>query len=78
MQRHGDFDSLPNPEENTTLADAKRRFPDAFAAEDGPPADLPDDSPVELETSTGAMTVYDQRPGGANWVYFPGEGWDGY
>lgn len=77
MQRHGDFDSLPRAEENICLADAKQRFPGAFAM-GGPPEDVPDGSPVELETSTGSMTVYDLRPGGSNWVYFSGEGWEGY
>lgn len=77
MKRHGNFDLLPKSEENTTLEDAKARFPSAFE-EDSAPTDLPSDSPVELEASTGAMTAYDKRPGGANWVYFPGEGWDGY
>lgn len=77
MKRHGNFDLLPNPEENTTLEDAKARFPSAFEDESAP-TDLPGDSPVELEKSTGAMTAYDKRPGGANWVYFPSEGWDGY
>jgi len=77
MKRHGNFDLLPKSEENTTLGAAKERFPEVFAEEDAP-AHLPDSSPVELEASTGAMTVYDMSPGGANWVYFPGEGWDGY
>ena len=77
MKRHGDFNQLPKPEENVTLAEAKLRFPAAFTEEHAP-VGLADGSPAELETSSGAMTVFDMVPGGANWVYFPGEGWDGY
>lgn len=77
MKRHGDFNKLPKPEELTTLSAAKARFPAAFK-EKNAPIHLAGSSPVELETSSGAMTAYDMLPGGANWVYFPGEGWDGY
>lgn len=78
MKRHGDFAKLPKAEETTTLAEARKRFPSVFSNAPLRIAFLKPDSPVELETSTGAMTVYDKSPGGANWVYFPGEGWDGY
>lgn len=78
MKRHGNFDKLPKAEEKITLVAARLRFPGVFSSAPLKIAFLKPDSPVELETSTGAMTVYDKSPGGANWVYFPGEGWDGY
>lgn len=77
MKRHGNFDLLPKAEERTTLANAQTRFPSAFE-EDDAPVGLSPECVVELETSTGAMTVYQNEEPGINWVYFPGEGWDGY
>ncbi len=78
MKRHGNFDLLPNPEETITLREARLRLASVFSSAPTKIAFLPSDTTVELETSTGAMTVYDKAPGGANWVYFPGEGWDAY
>ena len=77
MKRHGNFDLLPKSEENTTLADVQRRYPSAFE-EDDAPIGLDPRCAVELEISTGAMIVYQNEGSGINWVYFPGEGWDGY
>lgn len=73
-QRHGDFSALPQINARCRLTDAKVNYPEAFTDRD-PAPEFPEDTVFGVELETGALQV---TIGTIIWIYFPGEGWDGY
>jgi hypothetical protein len=81
MKRHGNFDALPNVDATLTVEAARREHAEALtdldACEGIDARNLPPETQIGVETSTGSLMLTDPTTG-VNWVYFPGEGWDGY
>lgn len=69
---------MPICDRELKLAEARRLHPQAFA-DPKAPSGLTAKTIVRVETQTGALEVLvGEPPSQVTWIYFPGEGWDGY